>query len=108
MNSLEILNKFSSKDEHGNRIWKESEILEAIDFAKNQAFDNCDILEKALDEVANPIKYMKLRLKEGERLNGLYANTLSNSAVYLKEIANKALSEKNTEIDRLQHENVNV
>lgn len=40
MNSLEILNKFSSKDEHGNRIWKESEILEAIDFAlKNKKFD---------------------------------------------------------------------
>lgn len=51
-----------------------------------------DFLEAKLDEIANPIKYMKMRLEEGQQLNGLFANSMSDSANYLKEIAREALS----------------
>jgi len=51
-----------------------------------------DFLESKLDEIANPIKYMRMRLEEGQQLNGMFANSMSDSANYLKEIAREALS----------------
>ena len=70
-------------------IYEKSPIL----FSYIKAVDAyADSLETALDEIANPIKYMNLRLKEGERLNGLFANSMSDSANYLKEIATEVLS----------------
>lgn len=48
-------------------------------------------LEEALDEIINPIKYMRLRLKEGERLEGMMAVALSKDASHLQSIARKAL-----------------
>lgn len=52
-----------------------------------------EILKKAIEEIIDPIGKMKSILEEGEQLNGLYANSLYNSANYLREIAVKALKE---------------
>lgn len=49
-------------------------------------------LKAALEEIVDPIKAMKEKLKDGEKLNGLYAVDLSNNANYLKRIAENALS----------------
>lgn len=51
-----------------------------------------DELQAALDEIANPIRYMKSRLKDGEQIDGAHAALLSNNANYLKDIAEKSLS----------------
>lgn len=50
-------------------------------------------LKVALDKIANPIKFMQDNLKEGESLNGLMALQLANSPIWLKQIAEDALSE---------------
>lgn len=50
-------------------------------------------LQEALDEIANPIKYMQIRAeKEGTQINGAMAIQLAKDPSYLKEIATKALS----------------
>ena len=51
-------------------------------------------LKEALEEIISPIKFMKKKLKECEKLNGEMACALSDSANYLKEIATKALNQK--------------
>lgn len=51
------------------------------------------ILIEALEEIINPIKFMQERLKDGEKLDGYHAGELSRSAFYLKEIAQKALTQ---------------
>lgn len=45
----------------------------------------------ALEEIVDPIKFMRERLEEGYRLNGSMAIQMADSANYLKEIARKAL-----------------
>jgi uncharacterized protein YicC (UPF0701 family) len=49
--------------------------------------------KEALEEIVNPIKFMRDRLKEGEQLNGMFAVQLSNDASHLKEIAQIALND---------------
>lgn len=52
-----------------------------------------DGLREALNEIANPIRYMrKTAEKEGSKLNSLMALELSNDPHYLKDIALKALA----------------
>lgn len=48
---------------------------------------------EALEEINNPIKAMQDRLQEGERLDGLYAYQMADSANYLKTIARGALNQ---------------
>lgn len=54
-------------------------------------FTNEDRYRLALEEIADPIRFMRERLQEGYTLDGGMAIQLSNSANYLKEIARKAL-----------------
>jgi len=50
-------------------------------------------LREALKQIVNPIKhFQETAEREGAQLNGQVAITLSNSAAYLKEIAEKALT----------------
>lgn len=49
-------------------------------------------LEQALDEIANPVKYMRMRLEDGEQLSGMAAMQLGQSASYLRDIARAALA----------------
>lgn len=46
----------------------------------------------ALEEIADPVKFMRKNLQEGEALDGQYAYMLSNDANHLKQIARKALN----------------
>jgi hypothetical protein len=48
---------------------------------------------KALEEIVDPISFIRSRMKEGEQLNGTIAVYFSESPVYLKDIAKKALKE---------------
>lgn len=49
-------------------------------------------LRLALEEIRDPIRFIRQRADEqGLAVDGLYASLLSNSANYLKEIAQKAL-----------------
>lgn len=51
-----------------------------------------DRLTEALDEIANPFKYMQLRAeKEGASINGMMAMQIEKDPEYLKSIARKAL-----------------
>ena len=50
-------------------------------------------LSEGLNEIANPIKYMKKRLKADEHLNGLVAIHLSEDHNHLKSIAKRTLNE---------------
>jgi len=47
----------------------------------------------ALQAIRNPIAHFQQQLKDGEKLDGMYAVQLSNDAGYLKSIADKALTE---------------
>jgi hypothetical protein len=51
-------------------------------------------LEGALRAIADPISYMRSRLKKGEQLDGMWAVKLSEDAAFLKDIARKALENK--------------
>jgi hypothetical protein len=55
-------------------------------------FSREQILINALQEIVNPIKFMRERLKEDERLDGTYAVMLSKDSHYLQQIAEKALA----------------
>lgn len=70
-----------------------SAILEAMEAYASQ-FTSCNesVLREALEEIINPIKFIRLRLKDGEVLNGTYAVLLSKDAHYLQSIAIKTLS----------------
>lgn len=57
--------------------------------------ENMDIAIKALQRIANPVKYFRDELKEGERLNGHYAIAISNDADWLKSQALTALESIN-------------
>lgn len=50
-------------------------------------------LMEALNEIVDPIAYMRARLKQGERLDGVYAMHLSHSASHLQSIAAEAIHE---------------
>ncbi|WP_445720365.1 hypothetical protein [Flavobacterium sp.] len=53
-----------------------------------------ECLRLALDEIANPIKYLQKEAEEkGEKLNGIIAIELSKDHYYPKSIAKKALYE---------------
>ena len=49
-------------------------------------------LRDALEEIADPIKFMRARLEDGEQLNGVYAIQMAESGNYLREIAKRALT----------------
>lgn len=49
-------------------------------------------LVDALEEISDPIRFMKERLGEGERLNGMVAVQLAEDASYLRGIARAALT----------------
>lgn len=51
-------------------------------------------LRLALEEIVNPIKFMRARLKPDEQLNGMMATRLAESAYYLQEIAARALRKR--------------
>jgi hypothetical protein len=51
-----------------------------------------DRLRDALEEIADPIKFMRARLEDGEQLNGVYAIQMAESGNYLREIAKRALT----------------
>lgn len=57
------------------------------------------ILQNGLQEIKDPIKYMVRRLQKDERLEGLYAVTLSKDHTYLKNIASKTLDEMYIQIN---------
>lgn len=80
--------KETTLEEAHNSYLKSPEMFKYMSALDNYA----DFLESKLDEIANPIKYMRMRLEEGQQLNGLFANSMSDSANYLKEIAREALS----------------
>ena len=52
-------------------------------------------LVEALEEIIHPVRFMKERLEEGERLNGMVAVQLAKDAEYLRDIARKALTSLN-------------
>ena len=49
-------------------------------------------LRDALEEIADPIKFMRARLEDGEQLNGVYAIQMAESGNYLRDIAKRALT----------------
>ena len=49
-------------------------------------------LVEALEEIVNPVRFMRERLEEGEQLNGMVAVQLAKDAEYLKGIAIAALA----------------
>lgn len=49
-------------------------------------------LRDALEEIADPIKFMRARLEDGEQLNWVYAIQMAESGNYLREIAKRALA----------------
>ncbi len=54
-----------------------------------------DLLQEAvacIREIADPIKFMRDRLNDGEQLNGGYAISLSNDPEFLKKIARTFLA----------------
>lgn len=60
--------------------------------AAQQAIPDIQGLVEALEEISDPIRFMKERLEEGERLNGMAAVELANDALYLRDIATAALA----------------
>ena len=78
--------------EHGNFQFYKEEVLQAMDEYASDLQSENERLKAALEEIVDPIKAMKEKLKDGEKLNGLYAVDLSNNANYLKRIAENALS----------------
>ena len=54
-------------------------------------------LREALEEIENPIEFVRKRLKDGEQINGQYAVLLSQDHNYLKSIAKDALKEADYE-----------
>lgn len=50
---------------------------------------------EALQEIIDPISYMKRRLQDGERLNGVAALQLANDVEHLRGIARVALARLN-------------
>lgn len=67
--------------------------IAAADAGAKAVVEECDsVLRTALEEIVNPIKFMRERLKPDEVLNGLMAVRLSESASYLQEIAKRALA----------------
>ena len=49
-------------------------------------------LVAALEEIANPVKFMREQLKDGEQLNGLMALEITSSPDFCKKIARTALA----------------
>ena len=49
-------------------------------------------LVAALDEIANPVKFMREQLQDGEQLNGLMAREITSSPDFYKKIARSALA----------------
>lgn len=65
------------------------QLIRLSDYEALQA--ECDALVEALVEISDPIRFMKERLEEGERLNGMAAVQLAEDASYLRGIARAAL-----------------
>lgn len=78
------------------------ELISAMEEYRSQPAPQGDvsILLEALEEIMNPIKFMRDRLEEGEVLNGIFANQLSNDANYLKDIARKGHSSYQSSINK--------
>lgn len=78
--------------QHGHKVIKnEKSGMEQIEKAKY-----------LLQKLVNPIWAMRKELKEGETLNGFYANQISNDPNYLKSIAEEALLIIDEVITKLQ------
>jgi hypothetical protein len=56
-----------------------------------QLIDDADRLRKALQEIVDPISFIKARLQSDEHLDGQMAATLAKDASYLQQIARAAL-----------------
>lgn len=54
-----------------------------------------EILKTALEEIVDPIKFMRKRLQPDERLNGTMAVLISQDHNHLKQIAKDALEKVN-------------
>lgn len=66
--------------------------------SKSALHANADALlacAEALHEIIEPISYMKRRLQDGERLNGVAALQLANDVEYLRGIARTAIARLN-------------
>ena len=59
---------------------------------RDQLRAQINVLREALEEIADPIKFMRARLEDGEQLNGVYAIQMAESGNYLREIAKRALA----------------
>jgi hypothetical protein len=60
-----------------------------------QKDERIEELEKALDEIMYPVKYMQMRAKEqGAELNGYMAVQLSDSPSHLKQIAQRVMNKQ--------------
>lgn len=73
------------------QVW--SDLLAAAP-AQPAAHDQGEVqrLREALEEIADPIKFMRARLEDGEQLNGVYAIQMAESGSYLREIAKRAIA----------------
>lgn len=54
--------------------------------------DQRDELVEALEEISDPIRFMRERLEEGEQLDGMAAVQIAQDASYLRGIARAALA----------------
>jgi hypothetical protein len=69
-----------------------AKFLEYAEQLTRQKDERIAELEKALDEIMYPVKYMQMRAKEqGAELNGYMAVQLSDSPSHLKQIAQKVM-----------------
>lgn len=66
--------------------------IKELESSGQQATPDVAGLVEALEEISDPIRFMKERLEEGERLNGMAAVQLAEDASYLRGIARTALA----------------
>lgn len=70
--------------------------LEFIKLFEGEGETSLQIALKALENIINPIGYMKSQLKDGESLEGHYAIMISDNPKFYQDIAKEALEEINS------------
>ena len=65
-------------------------------FEGGEGETSLQIALKALEDIVNPIGYMKSQLKDGESLNGHYAIMISDKPKFYQDIAKEALEKINS------------
>ena len=65
-------------------------------FEDGEEETSLQIALKALEDIVNPIGYMKSQLKDGESLNGHYAIMISDKPKFYQDIAKEALEKINS------------